>query len=104
MWEIFSTGLQVVLIDGRSAHSCNFVVLVRGDELRVFLFCHLGHIPQETFFSWYFVVMNCFHEHHTIREIGLIISCFIPVDPGVREARQLVERLLLGPVGVVPDQ
>ena len=48
--------------------------------------------------------MICFHEHHTIREIGLIISCFILVDTGVREAQQLVERLLLGPVGVLPDE
>ena len=51
LWEIFSTGLQVILIDGRSVNSCNFVMLVRRDELRVFLFYHLGHIPQETFFK-----------------------------------------------------
>ena len=34
--------LLVFFIDGCSADSCGFGVLVRGGELRVFLLCHLG--------------------------------------------------------------
>ena len=37
--EIFSSSLQVVLIEEVSINSCNFGVPVRGCELRV---CHLG--------------------------------------------------------------
>lgn len=32
-----------ILVNSCSANSCNFSVLMRGSELRVFLFCHLGN-------------------------------------------------------------
>ena len=38
---IFSSSLQVVLIEGVSINSCNFGVPVGGGEYRPFLLCHL---------------------------------------------------------------
>ena len=42
--KIFSVTLPVFCINSCSANNCNFGVPVRGRELRVFLFCHLGHL------------------------------------------------------------
>ena len=47
--KIFSASLQVILIDGCSASSCNFGVPMGGDEFRVFLFHRLGCLsPDQT--------------------------------------------------------
>ena len=37
--------VPVFFVDGFSADSCDFGVLPRGDELWVFLLCHLGFSP-----------------------------------------------------------
>ena len=45
----FSASLQVTLIDSFSVSSCDFGVPMGGGELRVFLLCHLGPIPDRNF-------------------------------------------------------
>lgn len=43
LWKAFSASLQVVLINSCSVNNCDFGVPVGRGELRVFLFCLLGH-------------------------------------------------------------
>lgn len=44
--KIFSASLQIILINSYSVNSCTFGVLLGRGKLRVFLFCHLGHLPS----------------------------------------------------------
>ena len=37
----------VFFVDSCSADSCDFRVLVRGGELKIFLLCHLGQSPKQ---------------------------------------------------------
>ena len=54
--------------NGCSADSCDFGVLVRGGELKVFLLCHLAHFPLYHIFFfclfsfnfyWSIVALQC---------------------------------------------
>ena len=43
LWKIFSVRLQVIVVDSCFVTICAFDVSIGGDELKYFLFCHLGH-------------------------------------------------------------
>lgn len=45
-WQVL-----VIFSDGSPANSCDFGMLMRGGEPRVFLLCHLGHTPSLLFFN-----------------------------------------------------
>ena len=49
LYEIFSVSVLVFLINIQSVNSCNFGVLNKGGEFRVFLLNHLGHPPKISF-------------------------------------------------------
>ena len=46
LWKIFSTGIQVILIDSCSLSSCHLGMPVGGGKFRVFLHCLLGTCPS----------------------------------------------------------
>ena len=63
LWVIFSTSLQVILINSNSVNSYNFAVPMGRGKLRVFLLCCLGHTSLSppfycTLFNFLYVAEN----------------------------------------------
>lgn len=51
----FLVGSVFFSIDGYSANGCDFDVPIRGGELRVLLFCHVGQFCGKCFLSYFFL-------------------------------------------------
>ena len=62
--EIFSSCLQIVLINSCSVNSCDLGVPLEGGELKVFLHCHLGHTFPVEFFTlkWWLFCEHCLNK------------------------------------------
>ena len=72
--KIFSASLQVILIDGCLASSCNFGVPMGGDEFRVSLFHHLGCLSADQTVKIHFPFNLPFEE---VRESKIVSTSWV---------------------------